>query len=204
MATEQGWYLGHLSLLDFGDRVQEINPDYVFGCNYAIRKEALWSCGGFHPDAMPQNLIRFRGDGETGLSRKIAESGKKSIYAPQALVYHRVPAERLTVDYFCRRAFNQWVSDPYSRIRRNGGLTGSANITANLTAFAGYVKNGAVTRFSAIACHAGFKYYRRHWIAGRVRDAYRKGFAYHQRETCNDPCLLEYVLQDNYFNGEMC
>ncbi|GAF77238.1 unnamed protein product, partial [marine sediment metagenome] len=88
--NQWGKHIGYYSLLDFGNKVQEISPRYVWGCNFAIRKKITFELGGFHPDGMPKDLIRYRGDGETSLSRKILNRGYKTLYNPAASVYHLV------------------------------------------------------------------------------------------------------------------
>lgn len=119
-ATASGKSLGQLSLLDFGDQAREIDPDFVWGCNYAVRKTALIEAGGFHPDALPAEFIRYRGDGEIGLSRKIRQQGYRAWYHPDAAVHHIISADRLTPRYFFRRQFNQGISDSYAHIRKEG------------------------------------------------------------------------------------
>lgn len=96
-----------LSVIEFTQPLQEISPYQIWGCNFAIRKEVLLKAGGFHPDGMPKELIRFRGDGETHVSRYVAESGLKCVFHPGASVYHKVTPERMTHAYFRQRGFNQ-------------------------------------------------------------------------------------------------
>ena len=59
----KGRALGSLSILDLGEGVFEIDPGYVWGCNYSIRRESLLKAGGFHPDSVPKERLLFR---ETG------------------------------------------------------------------------------------------------------------------------------------------
>ena len=120
----EGWYLWQLSLVDLGDEVRRIDPRYVFGCNYSIRKDILFECGGFHPDSLPADMLSYRGDGETALSEAINEKGLRAFYSPKVCVYHHIPKERLTVEYFCKRMFNQGVSDSYAKIRKEEGIKG--------------------------------------------------------------------------------
>src|SRR5712691_10295422 len=101
---EAGTLCVPLSLFDGGDKVKEIDPIYIFGLNFAIRRETLFAQGGFHPDCLPGPLQRYQGDGETGLSMKIKRSGLKALYHPQASLDHEVPASRLTEAYFAHRA----------------------------------------------------------------------------------------------------
>jgi len=108
-----------LSLLDLGDERMLINPNYVWGLNFAIRRSVLDECGGFHPDCMPDDLQHFQGDGETGLTMKIAATGRKAVYDPRMKVWHRVGAKRMTPEYFYRRAFYQGVCDSFMQLRKS-------------------------------------------------------------------------------------
>src|SRR5262249_31079384 len=63
---------GYLSLIDLGEVPKRVDPLLVFGCNFSIRRAVLTEAGGFHPDGFPEQLTRFRGDGETYVSRYLA------------------------------------------------------------------------------------------------------------------------------------
>jgi len=195
--VEWGWTIGYLSLLDFGDETKIISPGYVYGCNYSIRKTVLFECGGFHPDGMPQELIQYRGDGETALSRVIKGRGYKSLYEPKASVFHWVPSERLSVDYFCRRAFNQGISDSYTEIRAKYGLSNIFSQPSNQTPFPIWKNIKKMIRFflfwkSNKASH-------KHPIVRRVNKAYAEGKSFHRKKAEQDPELLKYILKENYF-----
>ena len=116
--NDYGHSLWYLSILDFGNEIIEIDPGYVWGCNFSIRKKTLLEAKGFHPDGFPQDMIKYRGDGETSVSDYIRKKNYKTIYNPKASVYHFVPKNRMTLDYFCKRAFNQGISDSYTEIRK--------------------------------------------------------------------------------------
>lgn len=115
----KGHLMGELSLLDLGDSEKEISPYYVFGCNFSVRKSIIVDAGGFHPDGMPFELIRFRGDGETYISEYIAKSDYVAWYHPKASIYHFVPKDRMTEDYFFKRNYCQGISDAYSHLRNS-------------------------------------------------------------------------------------
>ena len=190
----QGWRIGHLSLLDLGDHPRTIPATCVYGCNFAVRRAVLYECGGFHPDSMPEGLIKYRGDGETALSRAIEKKGYKAVYEPAACVYHRVPRERLTVEYFCRRAFHQGISDSFREIRRSHGMDGGLGDNDN--------KNGVL----AFAYRNVFRFVDRlktspvqRAIRKKVAQAHEEGKAYLVRQTQDDPELLRHVLQESYF-----
>lgn len=117
-----GYHIGQLTLIDMGEELRQIDPIYVWGANFSIRKEVLFECGGFHPDSMPKELLYLRGDGETGLSIAIRERGLKAVYHPGAMVRHCISKDRLTKEYFHQRQFSQGISDSFTEIRKLGKL----------------------------------------------------------------------------------
>ena len=198
--SEYGWHNGYLSLLDFGDHPSEVPAKYIWGCNFSIRKSVLFECGGFHPDGMPGDLVRYRGDGETGLCRNIEQRGYKALYQPKALIYHRVPAERLTVEYFCSRAFNQGVSDSYSEIRINNGILKSNSNDAKrdtifklgLNWLTGILKQILSLKKRGISICL--------WPnVRRIEESYKRGKTYHRQQVSGDSKLLKHVLKDIYY-----
>ena len=50
---------------------------------------------------------------------KFSAAGLKAFYVPQATAYHIIGTARLTIEYFCSRAFNQGISDSYTNIRND-------------------------------------------------------------------------------------
>jgi len=112
-----GHVMSDLSILDFGDVAREIPPDYVYGCNFSVRREVILSAGGFHPDGFPFELIKFRGDGETHISDFVAASAWVAFYHPGASVNHWVPTDRMTEEYFCKRRYMQGISAAFADLR---------------------------------------------------------------------------------------
>ena len=109
------WYL---SILDDDEGPKEVQ--WIYGCNFSIRKALLFKVGGFNPDAFGnKKLWWYRGDGEIGLLKKILKAGKKVIYNPNALVWHLIPKERLTLGYIKERAFKTGIEDSFSRFYYN-------------------------------------------------------------------------------------
>jgi len=89
-----------------------LNPDGIFfGVNMAIRANVLLEMGGFNPEAFGGVWL---GDGETGLVYKLWKHKMLIGYVPEALVYHHIPPERMTVQYLRLRMANQGVCDLYS------------------------------------------------------------------------------------------
>jgi len=169
--------LGHLSILDFGDEIQEISPMYVFGCNFSIRKEILLEAGGFHPDGMPQEIIKYRGDGESYVSRYILEQGYKTLYNPKASVYHLCSTNRMTKKYFEQRSFNQGVSDSYTDIRSDTSRS--------------FLKTKVKIMIK--------KYLLKRDVS--TQEQYIAGYEYHQNEAKKDAHLMQWIKRENYINN---
>lgn len=109
--------LGYLTLLDKGRTRHRVDPRLIWGANFMIRRDRVLALGGFPPDAVPPALLKYRGDGETGLMGEFERRRWSTWYEPAAEVLHRVPAARMTVQYFCDRAYRQGISDSYREIR---------------------------------------------------------------------------------------
>lgn len=219
-AHPEGKVLGYLSILDFGDSIKEISPYYVFGCNFAVRKVVLFEAGGFHPDAMLMELIRYRGDGESYVSRYILEHGYKTLYHPKASLFHHVPKERMTLKYFYHRAYIQGISDSFTRMREEHGLVidncrnkdGKMESRDNQVSYINMVKIYRLLRRGVSSIKNRAVCYKEKMFPteyDRIRDGmkkgHREGFAFHQSEVQKDTKLLEWVLRENYLgeNGKM-
>ena len=113
----QGKVIGPLSISDLGQGRFEIDPGFIWGCNFSIRRSVLADAGGFHPDAVPANKLRFRGDGETHISDFVRRNKLKSMFDSGASIQHMVLEERMTREYLCARAYAQGISDSYTNVR---------------------------------------------------------------------------------------
>lgn len=101
----------YLSEYDRGESEEVLEkPEYPRGANFGIRRSSLDGLGGFVPtlDRRGTSLIS---SGEQELFMRLHAENGVIIYWPSACVQHRVPPERLTLDYFRRRARAQGASD---------------------------------------------------------------------------------------------
>ena len=112
-----GTMLTWLSLLDIGKDVQNIHPNYIFGLNFSIRKSTMLEMRGFHPDNVPSVFQMWQGDGETGLTMKILRAGRRADYIQKAKLFHQCFPERLTIEYFLKRAYYQGVCNSFTTLR---------------------------------------------------------------------------------------
>ena len=109
----------YFSILDLGEDTQEINyPQTPYGCNMAFRRHLVLGFGGFPPDGMGGAKIEWRrGDGETGFAYKIYAENYKIMYAGKGWLYHRIPAQRMTLAYARSRSMKGAISGFYTELR---------------------------------------------------------------------------------------
>lgn len=187
-----GRHCGHLSLINQGSVKKVCDPANIWGLNFAIRREALYSCGGFHPDCVPAKLQRFQGDGETGLSVKIHQKGWFAVYHPDLKVSHLIPKDRLEVSAFERRAFYQGVCDSYTQIRKFGSVETPVNPNFIKKAYESFRRSAQKERILRKTTSDGMKLL--------MRSAHGCGYEFHQSEVRKDPALLDWVLKPDYFD----
>jgi glycosyltransferase involved in cell wall biosynthesis len=187
-----GKFCGALSLLDFGDKVTEIDANFVWGLNFSIRKSALFELGGFHPDCISKHLQHFQGDGETGLTQKANQKGYKAIYQPSALVFHSVSKDRMTYEYFDKRYFYQGVCDSYSLVREGKGQVTEASFIERIKAILRKNKQALKKLI--------YKENEKDDLMARFDRAYQKGYHFHQNAVRQIPELVDWILRENYWN----
>jgi len=197
-SPDGGHSCGYLSLIDLGDTSFELDADYIWGLNFAIRKQTLEMLGGFNPDGMPWELRRYRGDGESAVTRKAKALGLKAQYQPDALVYHRISKNRLTVEYFERRAYLQGISDSFTHIRATRNV-GPQPVSTNSFEWRASLQRARNIASKFLKPSAAQPPHDPHLaIKKRVRAAYQAGYRYHQQEVHRDPTLREWVLRPDY------
>ena len=180
-----------LSLLDCGDKIRVEDPIFVLGHNLSMRREAFFSCGGFHPDIGPPSLQRYQGDGETGLTHKARAANLRALYHPAVAVSHVIPPARLTSASLKRRAFYQGVCDSYTEIRAQGaaGPLPAEDWKTPL--------RGLQSRFSDYRRAKSSEF---EAVLVAMRRGHSDGFAWHQHEVRNDPSLLGWITKADYLD----
>lgn len=183
--------LGYLSLLDGGTEGRLYDPCYVWGLCFAVRRDTVLNLGGFHPDGYPWELRRYRGDGESALSMKAKLLGLKAFYQGGTHVMHKVPASRMTPEYFERRAFLQGISDSFTQIRRDGAPPALP---------AKHWKDWLRPAKIALERKRILRDPTADGMRILLKRAHTAGIAWHQAEVRNDPKLLEWLLKPDYFD----
>jgi GT2 family glycosyltransferase len=87
-----------------------VYPEHPIGVNMAFRREVVEQVGLFDPSLQRKGSSLLSGD-ETDFFRRVDRLGLKTIYAPGAVIYHRVPKGRTEKRWILRRYFWEGVSD---------------------------------------------------------------------------------------------
>lgn len=166
---------GMLALFDFGEDAKVLDTP-PFGTNMAYRKEMFQKHGGFRTDLGPCPGSEIRNE-DTEFGRRLIAAGERIRYEPSAVVYHAMPANRLTKKYFlaywfdCGRATIREVPqrpDVYGIPRRFLTLFKHLFVLAPSKTLQWLVAFGAQARF-----------YRKCWVwytAGEILEIYRRWF----------------------------
>jgi glycosyltransferase involved in cell wall biosynthesis len=178
-----------LSILELPGPARPLSPLYVWGCNFSVRKDVLRAAGGFHPDGMPRELIRFRGDGETHVAHYVAHSVSKCLFHPGASVCHKVTPERMTFEYLRRRGFDQGVSDSYTALRNQE----APDAPPRPDLFRRITRSAWRRIERVMITDPGVRRALRELRLGR-----REGYAYHQRMYQEDAAVRAWVHRRTY------
>ncbi|MBP7652817.1 glycosyltransferase family 2 protein [Candidatus Dependentiae bacterium] len=198
---EKSYYgksMGYLSLIEFGNKKKEIPAYYVWGCNFAVRKQIVYDAGGFHPDAFPANYIKFRGDGESTVTNYIMQKKLKTFFVPEASVYHIIPASRLTLDYFKKRSYQQGITDAYRKIRTEYFKKNNLDIDVfkNRISFWKLIKSKQYEIKNKLL---SIIFYKESKIKKKIRIAYNEGYNFLKKEAMKSSELLNWIIKPDYF-----
>jgi len=98
-----------MSERDYGDKAFEWKEN-LNGSNMIIRANVVKRIGGFAPE-LGAGAVGFAEDSE--FSMRMREAGCRMLYIPEILVWHRLPADRLTKASFRERFFRVGKTDAY-------------------------------------------------------------------------------------------
>ncbi len=195
-----GKILPELSLCDYGDEEKLISPNMIWGLNYSIRKKSFIELGGFHPDCIAPQLQYFQGDGEAGLSYKAKNLGYKAFYQPKSLVYHEVPKERMTLNYFERRYFYQGICNSYSEIRRKKGLSAISSFRD----IKGFIIESLIPVYRFIFPKPDISIqsqnFDKEMLMTRMYAMEKAGYNFHQAAAKKSSDVMKWILKENYWD----
>ncbi len=125
--TERPGWMSYYTELPIANPVNFGNAPQPFpkgripgGGNMAIRSSALEKYGAFDVE-LGRIGNRLIGGEETDLFERLARNGEQCWYCPEAMMWHIIPNEKLTLDYFDRLTYNIGVSQ-----RLRSKISGSA------------------------------------------------------------------------------
>jgi hypothetical protein len=87
---------------DCGDEVIDLKGE-LFGVNMVVRAEVFQKVGGFAPELGPGGIGVWE---DTEISLRMHQAGCRLLYAPQILVRHQWPRDRLTKSFLRKRYFD--------------------------------------------------------------------------------------------------
>jgi glycosyltransferase involved in cell wall biosynthesis len=111
-----GWlptdYPAVIGSIDGGEKIIAFGSDYpgiLMGGNAVIRRSVLDAVGSYKT-SLGRTRTRLLAGEDEDMYRRLLEAGATGLYIPELVIYHRVPAERLTKRYFRRWCFWRGVS----------------------------------------------------------------------------------------------
>jgi cellulose synthase/poly-beta-1,6-N-acetylglucosamine synthase-like glycosyltransferase len=202
--TPYGKCMTELSLIWFNEKEMKLPAWFAFGCNFIIKKDIFFKYGGTNPDVVPKDKQRFQGDGETVLSLKLNKAGYVLHFDSEIRIYHFITKDRMSVEYFKKRAFYQGVCDSFSKIRSDHGFDYyRMDPNSNIDKLKFDIIRRVYNRIINIGLNRTvFNINKNYKISVQIKKdyaiSYNEGFIFHQSEVKKDSELLKWVLQDTY------
>lgn len=180
-------YLLSLNELEQKRIVSNEDPG-IFSCHQAVRKDWFVRAGGYNPDIVNGEWV---GDNETGLNIKLKNLGGRFAYNGASIIYHQIPASRMTQEYLNRRKGNQGYSDSYTEYRQH-----------HFTSDELKAQNKALRKMMWRSLYQAYKmqFIKKQdaWHMKRAEYEYYRNRIQYNEKLLNDPKWREMVLQDNW------
>lgn len=177
--------LDSYSVIVIGNTKRQVKAGMIFGCNFAIRKAIVKQAGGFHPDGVPDQYLKYRGDGETYITEYITKHRLRAMFYPEASVRHIVSSNRLDISYIEKVAYRSGISNGFTKLRE-------LRMIKNLYEVIGTtVKQLIIYKVKS----------RKKDIRNIKKFYYYKGYCYIILQFMINRTVKEWVLRKNYFNA---
>jgi GT2 family glycosyltransferase len=95
-----------LGLLDYGDTAVYLDEPDIWGANLAVKSEMFKKFGSFDSDLGRRPGKLYSGE-ETEFLYRLKSAGKKMLYHPLSIIYHNVPAHRMSKKYLRKWLFDK-------------------------------------------------------------------------------------------------
>lgn len=159
----------------------------IFSNHQAVLKKVFLEVGGYNPDIVNGEWL---GDNETGMNIKIEQKGYQFAYIKSAIIYHMIPARRMTQSYINGRLANQGNSDAYTNYRATT-LSNNELRKINLSLY----KKMWCTRFTAIVNILRKK---DNWHIKWAKAFYYRNYIKYNRRLIKDASFRQMVLKNNW------
>ena len=115
--------LSYLTILDWSKNSTTLkDSQWLAGANVAFPKRLLEATGGFQVD-LDRRGDKLLSNGDVLLERQLQNRGYCCFYHPEILVWHHIPAGRVTKRWFRRRVYWQGVSAALTRMHQESPST---------------------------------------------------------------------------------
>ncbi|MHC4365321.1 MAG: glycosyltransferase [Planctomycetota bacterium] len=123
-------YYRSLSLVEWGEAARPLSwPERVIGTNCSFRRHVFTDIGLFDTKLGRVGRVLL-GEEDREIQQRIGRQGHFVYYTPKAVVYHHVPASRMTKEYLQRRSEGTVVAEKIMALRSEG-KDGQAEQIAN-------------------------------------------------------------------------
>jgi len=103
--------LSKLAILDYGDNPFQITSRQkaLYGANLAIKKDKLSKQNPFNINLGRKGYKLYGGEDEK-IFQDMLDAGEKIFYQPEAIVFHKIPLDRVKKNYFRKYNFDSYRS----------------------------------------------------------------------------------------------
>ncbi len=96
--------------MDFGDKIKLFPAGRIPGGGNMAMRRKVFDIVGMFDTSLGRTGKRLIGGEESDLFERMEKHNMPCLYAPRAVMYHIIPEEKLSLDYFRRLAFNTGLS----------------------------------------------------------------------------------------------
>lgn len=114
-----------LGLLDYGNAIAYMDSPDIWGANFAVKSEMFKKYGLFDP-ILGRTARKLYGGEETEFLQRLRSAGEKILYYPSSIVYHFLPAHKMSKKYF--RKWNFDAGELYGILMKDMKYSNSLNI----------------------------------------------------------------------------
>jgi len=132
---------------------------------------------------MPEDMIVFRGDGESHVANYILLKKYKAFYNPKASIYHKVPKTRLLIEYYQKRYFLEGISYSYKMTRNRPSINCKNLINNLINTILSFLSIKQMPQFIKLS-----------------KRSFKDGYQFHQKAVRNNRELYRWITKPNYLD----